>query len=51
MKQYIKPQSEVQDIVCSTIMQTTSLGVNSIEKDNVDGDAKQRDVWSEGFWN
>ena len=55
MKQYIKPQTEVQDVVInSAFMQAstiTTVDVNNTTENNVVGAAKERDVWTDGFWN
>ncbi len=53
MKQYIKPTTDVQNIEVNAYMQTGSpdrVNVNN-EKQTVSGAAKERDVWSEGYWN
>ncbi len=51
MKQYIKPTTDVQNIAMNVYMQTVSkVGVNNT-KTTVEGAAKERDVWSDGYWN
>ena len=50
MKQYIKPQTEITIVKARTAMlETSSVGVNNT-KQTVDGAAKERDVWSDGYW-
>ena len=55
MKQYIKPQTEVQNVVISSAFMQTSttkaLNVGNDLQNNVEGAAKERDVWTDGFWN
>ena len=53
MKQYIKPTTDVQNIEVNAYMQAGSPDrVNvSNEKQTVAGAAKERDVWSDGYWN
>ena len=51
MKQYIKPTTDVQNITVRTeMMEVSRLGSENVQQDNVQGTAKERDVWSDGFW-
>ena len=52
MKQYIKPQTEITIVKARTAMlQASALGVDSTKETLVGGgDAKERDVWNDGFW-
>lgn len=50
MKTYIKPQTNVQNIAMSNMVCTSNVTVDN-EKQTVVGAAKERDVWSDGFWN
>ena len=50
MKLYIKPQTEITIVKARTAMLQTSVNIDNTKQDNVVGTAKERDVWSDGFW-
>ncbi len=55
MNQYIKPQTEITIVKARTVMMQMSVQGNSGMKSGGAGStseqrAKDRDVWSDGFW-
>lgn len=51
MKQYIKPATSIETIVMAQMVCTSPLDKVNEEKGNGVQMTKDRDVWSDGYWN